>query len=213
MTRTTVFPALAFLAAALVAGRADDPVERLTVGVQPDGRIVVPTNQVLHPAGRQVAFPGRPVDLLVVEDGRTLVVKDMHDLVFVDIAGGAVKQTLGTPVQGKEQPGFSVVGLVARGDRVFVSDAQHHVRVARRGGDGRYAWEGVLALEKPADGPADAAGMAELGPDRLLVATTRTNAVQVLNCATGEVEQAVPVGVAPYGVLPVGPDKAYVSNW
>jgi Dual specificity phosphatase, catalytic domain len=30
------------------------------VGLQPDGRIIVPTNQVLKPAGTQVTFPGRP---------------------------------------------------------------------------------------------------------------------------------------------------------
>src|SRR5438046_4050659 len=102
---------------------ADDDRDRLTVGVQPDGRIVVPTNQVLKPAGTQVSFPGRPVDLLLVEDGRTLVVKNRNDLVFLDPATGKIKQTLAAPRQGRGQAvGFSVVGLAAVGDRVYAGD-------------------------------------------------------------------------------------------
>src|SRR5579885_2332504 len=68
--------------------------EDFKVGLQPDGRIVVPTNQVLRPAGKQVTFPGRPVDLALADDGRTLVVKNMSDLVFIDTTAAAVRQTL-----------------------------------------------------------------------------------------------------------------------
>ena len=76
-----VLPALLLFAG---GGAGDEPAERLKVGVQPDGRIVVPTNQILQPAGVQVTFPGRPVDLLVIEGGRLLVAKNMRDLVFID---------------------------------------------------------------------------------------------------------------------------------
>ena len=48
--------------AAWSAAQADDR-DQLSIGVQPDGRILVPTNQILKPAGKQVTFPGRPVDL------------------------------------------------------------------------------------------------------------------------------------------------------
>src|SRR3954453_17740437 len=109
-------PALLGLFASLALS-ADD-TDRLQVGVQPDGRIVVPTNQVLQPAGTQVSFPGRPVDLLLVEDGRTLVVKNRTDLVFLDPATGKVKQTLRSPGQGKAASGFSVVGLARAGNRI-----------------------------------------------------------------------------------------------
>ena len=47
-------PALLFFLLASFA-RADDP-DRMTVGRQKDGRVVVPTNQVLSPAGTQVLF-------------------------------------------------------------------------------------------------------------------------------------------------------------
>src|SRR5437867_6995493 len=88
--------------------------DSLHVGVQPDGRIVVPTNQVLQPAGRQVTFPGRPVDLAFADDGKTLVVKGKQELVVLDARTGEVRQTLRSPV------GFSVVGLKASG-RIYVS--------------------------------------------------------------------------------------------
>src|SRR5262249_51571283 len=74
-----------------------DERDRLAVGLQPDGSVVVPTNQILRPAGTQVSFPGRPVDLALAEDGQTLVVKNMKSLGFLDAATGKVKQTLDLP--------------------------------------------------------------------------------------------------------------------
>ena len=50
---------------------ADDRDE-LLIGVQPDGRVLVPTNQVLQPAGQQITFPGRPVDVALAADGQLL---------------------------------------------------------------------------------------------------------------------------------------------
>src|SRR5262245_55845546 len=94
--------------------RADE-YDTLKVRPQPDGRIVVPTNQILNPAGEQVIFPGRPVDVAFAEDGKTLVVKNQGDLTFVDLATGKVKQALATPEprdKKKKRVGFSVTGLV-----------------------------------------------------------------------------------------------------
>src|SRR4051794_15914630 len=60
--------------------------ERLKVGLQPDGSIVVPTNQVLRPAGTQLTFAGRPVDCALADKGRTLIVKNIRELLFIDTA-------------------------------------------------------------------------------------------------------------------------------
>src|SRR5580700_1555103 len=96
------------LAFGLLAGPAlgDDDIDRLAVGLQKDGRIVVPTNQILKPAGKEITFSGRPVDLALAEDGRVLVVKNMAGLVFIDTTTAEIKQTLA--VRGGA---FSVVGL------------------------------------------------------------------------------------------------------
>src|SRR5437899_992321 len=83
-----------FIFLGLLTSLHSDDQDRLQVGVQSDGRIVVPTNQILNPAGRQITFPGRPVDLALTDDGKTLVVKNQRDLVFIDVATAKVKQTL-----------------------------------------------------------------------------------------------------------------------
>ncbi len=212
MTRSlTLVLGLACLVARTAATAQE--LDTLKVGVQPDGRIVVPTNQVLQPAGTQVAFPGRPVDLLMVEDGRTLVAKNMRDLVFLDPAG-TVRQTLPTPGTGRARPGFSVVGLAAADGRVYASDAQRRIHVARRQADGSYAWDTPVVLPTPAvGGEPNPAGLALVGDRLLAVAATRANAVHFIDLTSGKVGQTVPVGVAPYAVLPVGSDRIYVSNW
>src|SRR5438067_1605736 len=47
-------------------------------------RIVVPTNQVLSPLGRQVGYGGRPTDLALSPDGRWLAVLDRAGVLIID---------------------------------------------------------------------------------------------------------------------------------
>jgi YVTN family beta-propeller protein len=211
--------------------------DSFTVGIQRDGSVVVPTNQVLRPAGQQVTFRGRPVDLIVTEDGKTLVVKNLRNLVFIDVASARIKQTLELdrglgpePVfelrefvtrvigpSGKPGPGypdgFSVTGLVAHDGVIYVSDARSNVWLAAPK-DGRYQWAGRIATLPPrVGGEADPAGLAFQSNDELWVTTTRGNSVQLLNLRTREAEQVVPVGVAPFTIVRARADKCYVSNW
>jgi YVTN family beta-propeller protein len=214
MTRTFPLMGLVICCAGLLAFPAPpaaDEQERLKVGLQPDGRIVVPTNQILAPAGTQITFPGRPVDLAFLDGGQALVVKNMHDLVFIDLAAAEVTQTLALPKKGD---GFGVVGLLAEGKYVYVSDAQEHLLIAEKQADGRYRWRPPITLEKPGvGGKADPAGLARLSDSQVLVATTRGNCVQVVDLGAGKVVGVVPVGVAPYTVVVARPDRAFVSNW
>ena len=191
-----------------------DERDQLRVGVQPDGSILVPTNQLLRPAGKQVTFPGRPVDVLLIDDGRTLVAKNMRDLVFIDSTTGAIRQTLALPPASKGLAGaFSAVGLVVVGDRIFATDSQGAVRVAKRKADGAYGWDAAFPLKAPTVGGVPyPTGMALQGDSQLWVCASRGNELQLLNLATGEVEARVPVGVAPYLPVVVGA-KVYVSNW
>jgi YVTN family beta-propeller protein len=198
----------------LLPTAAADDYDQLKVGVQPDGRIVVPTNQVLKPAGQRVTFPGRPVDLAFADDGNTLVIKNMKNLVFLDPKEGKVGQTLplSEAKDATTKSGFSVVGLLVEGKRVYVSDAQMNVRVAELE-QGKYQWTDNLELTKPKEGSAHPAGVARQGKEHLWVTATRNNSVELMPMAKGPAEQVVPVGVAPYMVCPVKPDKVYVTNW
>src|SRR5262249_2904486 len=175
---------------ALLAGAAEEG-DRLKVGIQPDGRFVVPPTQVLKPAGTQITFPGRPVDIARCDDGRTLVAKNIKSLVFIDTATAKVKQTLElpndpylpfNPIAAMKKPinpdgkghhfpdGFSVIGLLVDGDRVFATDSQNHVQQARRQNDGRYAWSRAIAIPPPkVGGKPFPAGIARQSAEELWV--------------------------------------------
>jgi YVTN family beta-propeller protein len=195
-----------------LAVRADER-DTLRVGVQKDGRIVVPTNQILSPAGKQITFPGRPVDLALAEEGRILVVKNMRNLLFIDLTTGKIKQTLsGSKKRGAT--GFSVTGLVVQGERIYTSDATGAVVVAQRQAGGKYAWLPNIGVHPPkVGGAAHPAGMSFQGKDELWVTTTRGNSVQRIDLRAGKTREAIPVGVAPYTVCCPRPDRCYVSNW
>src|SRR4051812_39279246 len=92
------------LCSALPLHAEDEPV----VGEVGGGRVVVPTNQVISPAGRLVTFPGRPTDLAPLPDGRTVVVKNLNDLIFLDAEAGSIRQTLKLPSGGHAVAGLAV---------------------------------------------------------------------------------------------------------
>jgi YVTN family beta-propeller protein len=184
-------------------------IDKLKVGVQPDGRVVVPTNQILKPAGKQLTFPGRPTALLLIEDGKTLAVQNKNGLVFIDTATETIAQTL-------TGPGMSVTGLAASGGRVYVSCASvDEVRFVQRQGGGAFVWGRTkFTLTAPkVGGPAHPAGLAFEDDNLLWVASTRGNNVQRIDTKSGKVVQVIDVGVAPFGICFVGKDRAYVSNW
>jgi YVTN family beta-propeller protein len=148
------------------------------------------------------------------DDGATVIIKNMRDLLFLDAGKGTIRQKLPLPPRGpkKEKPGFSVVGLLVEGNRVYASDAYDAVHVAERGSDGVWGWIEPLKLRPPADGgAAHPAGLARHGDD-LWVAGVRCDAVQRINLKTRQVEEVIPVGVAPFMLCFRG-DRCYVSNW
>jgi YVTN family beta-propeller protein len=225
------------LTAAGLAQQAAEPLD-FKVGLQRDGSVVVPTNQVLRPAGQQITFPGRPVDLVLIDGGRTLVVKNMRDLVFIDTATAKIRQTLELdrglgpepvmaikdlttkPINPSGKPhapyadGFSVVGLIEHEGRIYVTDAQNRLHIAGRAKGDRYQWAAPVEMLPPTIGGfANPAGIAVLDKNELWVTTTRANAVQLADLAAGQAVQVVPVGVAPYMVVVARPDRCYVSNW
>ena len=51
--------------------------DRSRVGPLADGRVIVPTNQILSPAGRQVIVGGRPTDVALSPNGRWLAVLNL----------------------------------------------------------------------------------------------------------------------------------------
>ena len=167
MTRTWSLPYLLVVCAGLLAFPPPDGDEqdRLPVGLQPDGRIVVPTNQILKPAGTQITFPGRPVDLAFLDDGKTLVVKNMRNLVFIDVAAAEVKQTLALP----KDRSFGVVGLLVRGrTRLRQRCPAGPARRPAAGGRAFPLGQADCAGKAAVGGKADPAGIARLSDSEIL---------------------------------------------
>src|SRR5436190_9535739 len=170
----------------LPAESPPQPAERATIkaGLQPDGKVLVPTNQMLHPAGKQVTFPGRPVDLDFSADGKKLIVKNTGDLVFIDIAKSRVTNTLplgkemvGESIEtGKVYTGMSVTGLIVTPKKIFATSSTDSVRVAEKQPEGTYKWGKAILIPKAGVGGAPhPAGACLTPPGKLWVTATRGN--------------------------------------
>jgi YVTN family beta-propeller protein len=184
-------------------------LDRAMVGRQPDGRVVVPTNQVLDPAGFQVEFPGRPTDLALSPDGKLLAVMNDGSLVLIRVADRSIMQTLPLPTGGHT---FVGIAWAPDGSAIFTSGTDGQVNRANVVG-GVATWGSPTALPGPDEGSSVPGGLA-LSPDgsTLYVCLSRNDTLGVVDVARAELVAKIPVGVAPYGVAVDG-QVAYVTNW
>ncbi|HLN54958.1 MAG TPA: bifunctional YncE family protein/alkaline phosphatase family protein [Bacteroidales bacterium] len=202
---------LLFLLAALSACNTPEEkaIVNLKVGPQPDGSILVPSNQLLRPAGLQIDLPGRPVDLALTPDGRYLLVKNKADLDLVRLSDRTLMQTL--PFQ---HGGASFTGLCLSpdGKKVYVTDSENRVCVAALDGNNSMHWEEPIVLPSDGSGFPFPGGLAFSGESKLLVTLSRNNTLAVIALPGKKINQ-IPVGVAPYDVVLKDDSKAYVTNW
>ncbi len=195
------------------------------VGPQSDGTVLVPTNQLLSPAGFQLHFPGRPTDLALSPDGKLLAVKNREDILFVRLQDRAILQTL--PV-AKGGQGFTGILFSPDGKSVYTTDSEGRILIAERLESDVFVWREPLLLPGPAapkditpglsptdptQNPSSPGGMAlDVRRSELWVTLSRNNSAAVINLSDRSMVM-VPVGMAPYTVV-FGPgNKAYVSNW
>lgn len=205
-----------------------------TVGIQETGQVVVPVNQTVSPAGKQIPLPGmRPQALALSPNGRLLVVSGLtHELVALDPNSGAILQRVRMPSDVNPAPAvaspnilkppkegqLSYTGLIFshKGKRIFLSNVNGSVEVFDVSKKGII--KGLFSIQLP---PANAprrkeeipAGLA-LSPDdkKLYVAMNLSNRLGEFDATTGKPLRFFEAGVAPYDVVLVG-NKAYVSNW
>ncbi|MFO0845950.1 MAG: alkaline phosphatase family protein [Gemmataceae bacterium] len=180
----------------------------------PPGGTLVPTGQLVRPAGESLSFPGPPVDLALAPDGKHLFVKDNRGVVVLDLAAWKVAQQL--PFPG-DKVGGSMHGLAVRADgkRLYATTAQDLLCEAEIDG-GRLKWARSIRLPGPDNkGASHATGIA-LTRDgkRAYVCLSRNNALGVVDLEKGVLAEQVPVGVAPFAVALSGDERtAFVSNW
>lgn len=197
---------------------------------------VLPVNQVLTPAGRQVDLPGlRPQAMALSPDGRLLVTAGKtSELLVLDPVSGEVRQRVALPSEKQNEPQpeqvsanilqpdtkgqLSFTGLVFSPDgrRIFLSNVNGSIKVFRVAADGNVSASHSIPLP-----PANALRRKEeiptglaLTPDgsRLYVCGNLSNTLIELETETGRVVRVFTVGVAPFDVVLLG-EKAYVSNW
>ena len=184
---------------------------KMKIGPQPDGSVLVPSNQLLRPAGDQIYLPGRPVDLAMDASGQLLFVKNMKSLDLIRLNDRSVLYSL-----PYEKGGSSFTGICTTRDsrKIYLSEATNKVLVARFGSDHTLQWEQPLVMPTPSvGGTSDPGGVALSANEELLyVALSRNNSLGVVNLATRTVGE-IPVGMAPYGVVLVSASKAFVTNW
>ena len=182
-----------------------------SVGPQSDGSILVPSNQWLRPAGSQIIFPGRPVDLALSPDERQLIVKNSSSLDLINLSDNSVAQSL-----PYERGGASFTGLCLSNDgsHVYVTNAEDLVMIAGRDNNGDLQWQGSIVLPEPAIGGYPVPGGLALNKteDLMYVTLSRSNSLAVINLADTSISE-IPVGIAPYDVMLLSSEKAYVSNW
>lgn len=167
------------------------------------GRTLLPTGQVVAPAGTQIAVNDRPLGLTLSPDGRTVAVVTGSNfapraLHLIQLASRKVEQTIAL--------GDSFVGVAfsADGQELFVGGGQdQELKLFRREGAGFQA-NGTVKLEGAPSGLAVAG-------ESVLVALNQKHALAIVHLPTRRVE-LVEVGSYPYTVAVSG-GKAYVSNW
>ncbi len=201
------------------------------VGKQNDGSYLVPTSQVIDPAGTTITFPGRPMDLALNPDQAILAVKNLYSLVFFDAENQTIKQTLTMPDDGGNT--FTGIEWSDDGQKIWTTDTRGYLRSAKLQANGMFAWDDAILLpaknlsngkfpwedkalyktKKTIDDRAYPGGFAiDTHRGFIYVTLNRDNVIGVVNARTNKFESYVSVGVAPYDIV-IKEDKAYVTNW
>ncbi|HEX5472997.1 MAG TPA: bifunctional YncE family protein/alkaline phosphatase family protein [Lacipirellulaceae bacterium] len=231
--------ALGLTAASLIGtSLAKQPIaldfyDRSRVGPLADGRVIVPTNQILSPMGRQVIVGGRPTDVALSPNKRWLAVLNIKEVQIVGVESGKIVSQLAIK-------GGSYKGIIfsPNGKRVYASTMKSGIDVFRVSKEGQLAAEKLIALssgsrtrsrraakrrrtsgdESFVSGAATTKAALPVGlaisadGKSLYAALNLKNTLAEIDVESGEIRREIPVGNAPYDVVLVG-DTAYVSNW
>jgi YVTN family beta-propeller protein len=178
------------------------------VGPLPSGAQVIPSTQILRIAGRRLEFKGRPVDLALSPDGKTIFVKNMKNLLVVNATSWTLLQTLDYPGSGASLHGIAVS---RDGSHVYVTGSGNELY------EWRIASNGVVSFSRTISLPpgSDPCGLAlSVDGTKAYVCLSIKNTLSVVNLANGTISQQIKVGIAPWNVV-LSPDgtTAYVSDW
>jgi YVTN family beta-propeller protein len=192
-----------------------DPLRQ--VGRQKDGTIVLPTNRMLKPAGRQQEFNGRPNGIALSPDHKNVAVLNAgeNNLLIMDAETGEIKQTFSP--SGFKASSNGII-YAKDGRHLYASQANGYLLIAKVQPDGTLLLERQVALPLSnihypgASYNPNPIGLALAEDDKTLyIALNRSNSLGVFDLSSLTMVKEIPVGNAPTGVV-VGNGKVYVSN-
>ncbi len=171
------------------------------------GESLLPSGQIVHPAGQIYFLGGRPVDLALSPDGTKAFVKNALWVQVVDVASWRLTQTLNYPADGA-----SMHGIVTSKDgmHLYVTAARNQLYDYLIATDGTLTWSRTITLAG-----GDPCGVAvSADGTRAYLCLGRGNALSVVDLVAGTELAEINVGVAPWDVA-LSPDgtMAYVSDW
>jgi YVTN family beta-propeller protein len=180
----------------------------IQVGQLPDCEQSLPSKQLIRAAGQQIQFSGRPVDLVLSPDSKTVYIKNINSLLVVDAASWTIRQTFSYPGSGASMHGIAVSPM---GSHVYVTGAGNELYDWLVNTNGTVSFSRTISLP----GGSYPCGMAITADgSRACVCLSITNQLAVVDLAAGTLSQQINVGVAPWNVA-LSPDgnTAYVSDW
>ncbi len=214
----------------------DSPDWSEPVGREGTNRVVLPVNQVITPAGRQIELRGlRPQVLALSPDGKILVTSGKtRSLVVVDPDSGTTLQTVQLPNDGPlpsapetssshilkpdqdEQASYTGLVFSPDGAQLYLSNVKGSIKVFAVGAGHRLTGVGSISLPDanvPRRKEEIPAGLAvSANGKRLYVVGSLSNRLFEYELPTGKLLRSFDVGSVPYTVV-LAQDKAYVSNW
>jgi autotransporter-associated beta strand protein/YVTN family beta-propeller protein len=180
----------------------------LQVGQLPNSEQSLPSKQILRAPGQQLQFSGRPVDLALSPDGRTVFIKNMSNLLVVDAVSWSLLQTLNYPGSGASMHGIAVS---RDGSHVYVTGAGNELYDWAVGANRTVAFSRTISLP----GGSYPCGVAvSTDGSKAYVCLSIRNTLAVVDLSTGSVSRQINVGIAPWDVV-LSPDgnTAYASDW
>ena len=206
--------ALAALAGGLALAGAGFVVARrasVVMGRQPDGAFIVSSGQRIEPG--TISFDGRPIDLAMNPDGKTVAVLGQNK-VFLATREGMIPNS-DVPLGG----GASSHGIVWSGDGTRLYASVSNGTIAEALYDGKTLTKGrtLSPLPEDAKGNPRPCGLALTRFDEsktLFVACMDRNAVAEMNLETGRFVREFKTENLPFDVKLSGDEATlYVSNW
>ncbi|HTI99162.1 MAG TPA: beta-propeller fold lactonase family protein, partial [Dongiaceae bacterium] len=226
-----------FLPAPALAQEAHDSLDwSEAVGRTGPDRVVLPVNQVITPAGKQIELHGlRPQVLALSPDGKILVTSGKtRDLIVMDPVQGNIIQTVALPDNGPlmgtpdevsthilkpdkdDQASYTGLVFSPDGTRLYLSNVKGSIKVFAVDAQHHLTGLGAIALPEaaaPRRKEPIPSGLA-VSPDgkRLYVVESLSNRLLEYALPGGKLLRCFDVGAIPYTVVLAG-HKAYVSNW